>query len=49
MSNNQEGVFAIICAMFVLFSALLNPLISVAISALSLIVFAIYKFLKKVD
>ncbi|MFA7708142.1 MAG: hypothetical protein WCX73_04275 [Candidatus Pacearchaeota archaeon] len=46
-TNNQEGVFAIIAALIVLFSTMLNPLISAAISFIALVIFVIWEFNKK--
>lgn len=43
MSNQTEGLFAIIAALFVLFSAMLNPSVSVVISVVALGVYGIYK------
>ncbi len=47
MTNKQEGIFAIIAAFFVLFSAMLNPLVSAIIAVVLLTVFAIFKFFRK--
>jgi hypothetical protein len=46
MNNKQEGTLAIICAFFVMFSAMINPIISVSISIIILIGYGIYKFYK---
>jgi hypothetical protein len=47
MNTKTEGTMAVIAALIVLFSAMWNPLVSVAVSAVALIGFAIYKFLQK--
>jgi len=47
MTNRQEGIIAVIAAFFVLFSAMLSPLVSATIAIALLTVFAIYKLLKK--
>ncbi len=44
--HKQEGAFAIIVALIVLFSAMWNPLVSVIISIVALISFALWKLLK---
>jgi len=46
-TNKQEGTFAIIVALIVLFSAMWNPLVSVGVSIVALIGFAIWGFMKK--
>lgn len=46
MNCKTEGSFAIICAFFVMFSALLNPLISVLISVVILGGYGVYKLIK---
>jgi hypothetical protein len=46
-TNQKEGIFAIIAALIVLFSAMLNPIVSVAISVVALIAFAVWEFSKK--
>ena len=45
--NKEEGTIAIIAALLVLFSAMWNPWISVVVSFLALIGFAILEFRKK--
>jgi 4-hydroxybenzoate polyprenyltransferase len=45
--DETEGIFAIITILLLLFTAMLNPLISAGLAIGLLIVFAIYKFLKK--
>ena len=47
MNTKTEGTFAIIAALIVLFSAMWNPLVSVAVSAAALIGFGIHKFVQK--
>jgi hypothetical protein len=47
MNTKTEGTFAIVAALIVLFSAMWNPLVSVAVSAVILIGFSIYKFVQK--
>ena len=46
-NNKQEGAFAIIAALIVLFSDMWDPLVSVTISIVALIGFALWKLLKK--
>ena len=41
-TNKEEGTFAVIAALIVLFSAMWNPWISVIVSVVALIAFAIY-------
>jgi multisubunit Na+/H+ antiporter MnhG subunit len=43
MNNQTEGLFAIIAALIVLFSAMLNPIVSVVISVAALGVYGVYK------
>lgn len=47
MSNKYEGAFAIIAAIMLLFSAMVQPIISVVLAVSLLVIFAVYKFLKK--
>ena len=47
MNTKTEGTFAIITALFVLFSALLSPIVSVVISIIALVGFGIYKVAQK--
>jgi hypothetical protein len=47
MKTKTEGTYAIVAALIVLFSAMWNPLVSVAVSAVTLIGFGIYKFIQK--
>lgn len=43
MNNQTEGLFAIIAALFVLFSAMLNPIISVIVAVAGLVLYGVYK------
>ena len=47
MNTKSEGTMAIIAALFVLFSAMWNPLVSVTISIVALLAFGVYKFIQK--
>jgi hypothetical protein len=47
MHTKTEGTFAIIAALIVLFSAMWNPLISVAVSIVALLGFGIFKLIRK--
>ena len=47
MNPKTEGKFTILAALFVLFSALLSPIISVLISIIALVGFGIYKLAQK--
>ena len=47
MNPKTEGTFAILAALFVLFSALLSPIISALISIIALVGFGIYKLAQK--
>ena len=47
MNTKTEGTFAIIAALIVLFSAMWNPLASVAVSIVTLVGFGIFKFMQK--
>lgn len=44
MNNKTEGTISILAALLVLFSAMLDPRVSVALAAVFLIALAIYKF-----
>jgi len=46
MNNKKEGTFAILCSLFVLFSAMINPLVSVSISVIVLAGYGVYKLFK---
>ena len=45
--DKTEGIFAIVATLLLLFTAMLNPLVSAGLAIGLLIFFAIYKFLKK--
>ena len=47
INPKQEGTFAIIAAMIVLFSAMWNPMVSVIISIAALVLYSIYKFTQR--
>jgi len=47
MNAKSEGMLAIIAALIVLFSAMWNPLVSVAVSIVALLGFGIYKYMQK--
>lgn len=47
VNTKAEGIMAVIAALIVLFSAMWNPLVSVAISIVALAAFGIYKFIQK--
>ena len=47
MNPKTEGKFTILAALFVLFIALLSPIISVLISIIALVGFGIYKLAQK--
>lgn len=47
LNSKNEGTIAIIVAIFVMFSATWDPMVSVAISIAALVLFGIYKFLGK--
>ncbi len=44
MNNKTEGTFAIIAALLVLFSAMLDPRVFIILAVASLALFGIYKF-----
>jgi hypothetical protein len=44
MNNKQESSMAVIAALLVLFSTMLDPLISAGLSVILFIAFAIYKY-----
>ncbi len=48
MSSQREGTLAILAAIFVLFSALFDPLVSVVVAIVSLVAFAVYS-LRRLD
>jgi hypothetical protein len=43
----QEGTFAILAALIVLFSSMWNPWVSVGVSIGTLLLYSIYKFITK--
>lgn len=45
--NRNEGIFAIVAALFVLFSSLWDPLVSTVIAIAALAGFAIWEFMKR--
>jgi hypothetical protein len=47
MDSRKEGIFAITAAIIVLFSAMVDPTISLGISVAALVLFGIYKIVKK--
>jgi len=47
MSTKTEGTFAIIAALIVLFSAMWDPLVSVAVSIIAFLGFGIFKLIQK--
>ena len=47
MSTKTKGTFAIIAALIVSFSAMWDPLVSVAVSIIALLGFGIFKLIQK--
>lgn len=47
MNAKTEGTFAIAASLIVLFSAMWDPRISVAVSIVGLVAFAVYRFAQK--
>lgn len=47
MNTKSEGTMAIIAALFVLFSAMWDPRVSVVVAIVALLAFAGYKFIEK--
>jgi hypothetical protein len=47
MNTKTEGMLAVIAALIVLFSAMWDPMISVAVSIIALLGFGIFKFIQK--
>lgn len=45
--DQQQGVFAIIAALLVLFSSMINPVISLILSAVILVSFGVWKLIKQ--
>jgi len=46
LDSKQEGTFAIIAALIVLFSAMWDPIVSVIVSLVALVLYGIYKFMQ---
>lgn len=44
MTNTTEGTLSILAALLVLFSAMLDPRVSIALAVVSLVALAVYKF-----
>jgi hypothetical protein len=44
MNNKQESAMSIIAAFLVLFTTMLNPLVSAGLAATLLLAFAVYKY-----
>jgi hypothetical protein len=44
MKPKQEGTFAIIAALIVLFSAMWDPMVSMIVALAAMLLFAVYKF-----
>jgi len=47
MNSKTEGTIAVLAALFVLFSAMWDPRISIVVSIVSLAVLGIHKFIQK--
>lgn len=47
LNSRQEGTFSIIAAMIVLFSTMLDPLVSAIIAIAALVLYGVYKFVQK--
>ena len=47
MNTKTEGTIAVIAALLVLFSAMWNPIISVAVSIVVMAAFGVYKFAQR--
>ena len=47
MSNKIEGIIVMLAALLVLFSSMLNPMVSMVIAVAALIALGTYHFLKK--
>ncbi len=47
MNARTESILAIVAAIFVLFSAIWDPRISVAVSVVALVALGVYKFVHK--
>ena len=46
MNDKQEGILAVAAAVLVLFSAMLDPIVTVILSASLMAAFAVYKLVK---
>ena len=46
-NDKNDGIFAVISALLVLFTAMIEPIYSAALAIILLITFSIYKFIKK--
>jgi heme/copper-type cytochrome/quinol oxidase subunit 2 len=46
MSDKQEGALAVAAALLLLFSTMLDPMVTVVLSVVMLLAFTIYKFVK---
>jgi hypothetical protein len=46
LNSKQEGTFAVIAAMIVLFSSMWDPIISVIVSIVALVAYGVYKFVQ---
>lgn len=49
MKTKTEGILAVIAALIVLFSAIWDPRVSVAVSVVALVAFSVYKLINKND
>ena len=47
MTDRSEGILAVIAALLVLFSAMVDPRVSAGLAVLVLIGYAVYKFVPK--
>ena len=47
MNSKMEGTFAMVAALIVLFSAMWDPMVSVAVSIIALMGFGIFKLVQK--
>lgn len=47
MNKKTEGIIAILAALFVLFSAMFDPRVSMVVAVVSLVGLGAYSFLKK--
>jgi EamA domain-containing membrane protein RarD len=47
MNTKTEGTLAIIAALIVLFSAMWDPRVSVAVSLVALVAYGVYKFARR--